>query len=507
MNADGHSSGRPLVDELAQDGPPPAVMAADPASGPMPPRQTARGAKAMDLTQGPIAKTLLLFALPTLASNVLQTLSGSVNSMWVGYYLGESALAATANANIVMFLMVALFFGFGIASTVLIGQCMGRKDHDGALRATGTVTGLAVIFSVLIALLGWLESDTILRWLATPAEAMGYAHDYLRITFLATPASMILITLTMASRGAGDAVTPLRFMILSVVLDIILNPLLIQGMGPFPKMGIAGSAMATAIASLISLIGFLLFAYTRGHVLRLPKSKLHYLIPAGPSLRFILLRGLPMGAQMLVISGAGLVMVGLVNREGLELSAAYAVVLQLWNYVQMPALAIGAAVSAMAAQNIGANRWDRVGKVTLSGAVTNMIMTGILIALMLAFDRSLLSLFLTVDGEAMNLSRHIMMLATWTYLPFGVTMVVLSTLRANGAVIPPLIILAISMFPIRLGLYYALYPSLGADAIWWSFPLSSLCSLAMALLVYRHGGWRRKGAVVGQMAQDKPKTV
>jgi Na+-driven multidrug efflux pump len=179
-------------------------------------------------------------------------------------------------------------------------------------------------------------------------------------------------------------------------------------------------------------------------------------------------------------------------------------VLQLWNYVQMPALAIGAAVSAMAAQNIGAGLWHRVGKVTVSGAVTNLAMTGVLIAIMLTFDRQLLSLFLAVDGEAMNAARHIMWLSSWTYLPFGVTMVVLSTLRSNGVVMPPLIILAISMFPVRLGLYYALYPSLGSDAIWWSFPLSSLASLAMALAVYRHGGWRKKGAVVNQMAATTP---
>lgn len=472
--------------------PPPAVIANDPAASPIPPRQTARNASGMDLTHGPITKSLLVFALPTLASNVLQTLSGSINSIWVGYFLGESALAATANANIVMFLMMALFFGFGIASTVLIGQCVGRGDHDGALRATGTVAGLSLIFSLIIAIIGWFESDAILRLLGTPAEAMTFAHDYLRITFIAIPATMLLITLTMASRGAGDAVTPLRFMILTVALDIVLNPLLIEGYGPFPRLGISGSAAATALSSLISLISLIIWAYVRGHVLRLPRNKLHYLIPAGPSLRFITLRGIPMGAQMLVVSGAGLVMVGLVNREGLGLSSAYAVVLQLWNYVQMPALAIGAAVSAMAAQNIGAGKWDRVGKITQGGIITNLVMTAVLITLLISFDRLLLSLFLDPEGEAMALARHILRLATWTFLPFGVTMVLLSTLRSNGAVIAPLVILAITMFPIRLGLYYVGYPLVGSDAIWWSFPLSSLCSLIIAAWVYRRGGWRRK---------------
>ena len=302
--------------------PTPVAAAADPAASPVPPRQTARGGGRMDLTQGPITKTLVLFALPTLASNILQTLSGSVNAIWVGQFLGEGALAATANANIIMFLMFGAFFGFGMAATVLIGQSMGRGDVDAARRATGGVIGLALIFSVVIAIVGWFASDRILGWLETPPEAFALAHDYLRVTFLAVPASMLSVTLMMASRGAGDAMTPLRFMILAVVLDIVFNPVLILGLGPFPRLGIAGSALATAAAGTISLAGMIGWFYAKNHVLRLRGHELAYLYPKWSELRFIIGRGLPMGAQMLVISGAGLVMVGLVNREGLVTAAA-----------------------------------------------------------------------------------------------------------------------------------------------------------------------------------------
>src|SRR5690606_16195207 len=281
----------------------------------------------------------------------------------------------------------------------------------------------------------------ILRLLETPAEAFGLAHDYLRVTFIAIPASMLMVTLMMASRGAGDAVTPLRFMILSVVLDIVLNPVLILGLGPFPRLGITGSALATASSGTISLVAMLVWFYARDHVLRLRGRELAYLIPKIDELRFIIAKGLPMGAQMLVISGAGLVMVGLVNREGLVTAAAYGATLQLWNYVQMPALAVGAAVSAMAAQNIGAHRWDRVGLITNSGIAINLVMTGALILLLLAFDRAALGLFLGRGSEAVEVARHIQLVATWTFLPFGTTIVIIGTLRANGSVIPPLIIL------------------------------------------------------------------
>src|SRR5690606_15796780 len=403
----------------------------------------------MDLTGGPITRTLILFALPTLASNILQTLSSSVNSVWVGQFLGESALAATANANIIMFLMFATFFGFGMAATVLIGQAIGRGDIDAARRASGGAIGLALVFALVIAVVGWFASDAILRLLETPPEAFALAHDYLRVTFLAVPASMLSVTLMMASRGAGDAVTPLRFMILAVVLDIVFNPVLILGLGPFPRLGIAGSALATAAAGTISLAGMIGWFYAKNHVLRLRGRELAYLYPKWSELRFIIGRGLPMGAQMLVISGAGLIMVGLVNREGLVTAAAYGATLQLWNYIQMPALAVGAAVSSMAAQNIGANRWDRVASVTNSGIMINLAMTGVLIVLLLAFDRAALALFLGSESPAIDVARNIQLIATWTFLPFGTTIVLISTLRANGSVVPPLVILFLSMFPIR----------------------------------------------------------
>src|SRR3546814_14701931 len=129
----------------------------------MPPRQTARGIGQLDLTGGPIAKTLILFALPTLASNILQTLSSSVNSIWVGQFLGERALAATANANIIMFLMFATFFGFGMAAPVLIGQSGGPGAVHAARRAGGGASGLALLSPVVIAVPGWFASVVIGR--------------------------------------------------------------------------------------------------------------------------------------------------------------------------------------------------------------------------------------------------------------------------------------------------------------------------------------------------------
>ncbi|MEA3046063.1 MAG: hypothetical protein QOJ53_395, partial [Sphingomonadales bacterium] len=376
-----------------------------------------------DLTSGPIGATLLAFALPTLASSILQSLNGSVNAIWVGRFLGEDALASTSNANLVMFLLMAFVFGFGMAATVMIGQAFGRRDLDGARRVVGTAIGGFLPFAVAIAILGWLFAPQLLRLLAMPPDALPLALAYLRVIFLAMPAILIMIVLMMGLRGSGDALTPLWFMILAVIFDAGLNPVFILGLGPAPRLGIAGSATATVIANYVCLSGLILYIYWRDLPLRLRGAELRYLLPDPAILRTILRKGLPMGLQMIVISSSALATIGLVNREGIETTAAFGVAMQLWTYLQMPAMALSAAASAMAAQNIGAGKWERVSAITRSGIVYNLLITGMLVVLLAIADRPALALFLGGHSPALPIARHIQLVATWSFLMFGVTLV------------------------------------------------------------------------------------
>jgi putative MATE family efflux protein len=443
-----------------------------------------------DLTTGPIATTLLAFALPTLGSNVLQSLNGSINAIWVGRFLGENALAATSNANVIMFLMFGAVFGFGMAATILVGQSMGRRDLDSARRAFGAAIGLVLVAAIVVGALGWIFAPEILRLLATPEPAFEPALAYLRVIFMGLPGQMILVLMFMGLRGTGDSLTPLRFMALSVVLDAGLNPVFILGLGPVPAMGIAGSAAATLVSGVVAVAALAAFIHFRDLPLRLKGVEMRYLLPTAGLTRTIVAKGLPIGAQMLVISVSGLAMVGLVNRLGVDTTAGYGITLQMWAYVQMPALAIGAAVSAMAAQNIGAGRWDRVGRITASGLVFNLVLTGAAVALMLLFDRQILGLFVGDGSPALPIAEHISLLATWGFILFGGTMVLFGVVRANGAVWGPLAILFVSMFPVRIGLAVALQPWLGTDALWWSFPIGSASNVILAGLYYLYGDWR-----------------
>lgn len=456
-----------------------------------------------DLTQGPIARTLLVFSTPILAGNVLQSLNGSVNAVWVGKYLGEAALTATANANIIMFLLIGLVFGVGMAATILVAQSMGAKNLTQARTVIGSSATFFGIVSVVIAAFGFPLSRHILQWMGTPEAALLLAESYLRVIFLAMPLLYLFAFVSAILRGAGDTRTPFLFLLLAVVLDVLLNPALIFGLGPLPKMGITGAAMATLTSNAISFAAMLGWLYWRKHPLWIGRQELHFFRPQAAIIQALVLKGLPMGAQMVMISMAMLMVMTMVNSYGVEISAAYGAALQLWTYVQMPAMAIGAACSTMAAQNVGAGQWGRVDGTAKAGVWCNVLMTGALSVLIVLLDRQVLGLFLPAGSEALAAARHLNHIAVGSFLFFGVTFVLSGVVRSTGAVVPPLIILGVALWGVRVPVAKLLQPWLGVDAIWWSFPASSLCAMAMSLAYYRWGRWREAHMLSQPLADEE----
>lgn len=455
----------------------------------------ATAASQRDLTVGPVAKTLFLFALPSLGVNILQSINHSVNSVWIGQFLGEEALAASANAGLILFMMFATLFGFSMATTILIGQNMGRRDVEAVRRIMGTAIGIFAFAGIATAIGGWLLAPSLLRLMATPESAFPMALAYLRVMFLSMPTSFVMILLSASLRGVGDSVTPFRNTILNVMLDIVLNPLFILGLGPIPAMGISGSALATLIAGIISLTLLVQQIYAKDLTIRLRGTELNWLRPDRLLLAAIAKLGLPMGLSMIIMAGSAVVMIGLVNREGINTVAAFGVMNQLWSYVQMPAVAVGGAVSAMVAQNIGADKWDRVSRIVVAGIGINVLMTAVLILAFTLLAVPILGLFLPSGSSAIPIAVHINHVVGWSFILMGVGVVVTFAVRANGAVLAPLLILIFAAVILRFSIGFGLYDHFGADAIWWAFNLAAMASCLLSVMYYRFGGWRRLKAM------------
>jgi putative MATE family efflux protein len=442
------------------------------------------------LTEGSISRGLLQFALPILFANVLQSLNGSVNSIWVGRFLGAAALTATSTANTVMFLLIAIAFGVALAASILVGQSIGANDMAHAKKVVGTSTTFFLGLSVAMAIAGVLICEPLLVAMKTPAASLPLAIAYMRVIFLAIPFLYMYAFVMAVLRGAGDAKTPFYFMLLSVAIDIGLNPVFIFGIGPVPRLGIAGSALATFVSQAISLTAMIVYLYRKRHPLALHSNELRLLRLNWDVIGALVKKGLPMSAQMLVMSSSGVLMISIVNRFGVDTAAAYGAALQLWNYIQMPAFSVGMAVSSMAAQNVGARKWDRVTSVARVGCVYATLLTGSGVLLLEVFNTPAYSLFLQDGSAAMAAATHINRIVTPSFIFFGITLVLFGVVRATGAVMAPLIALTIALLVVRIPLAEVFSEHWGGNAVWWSFPLSSLIATLLAVLYYKYGGWR-----------------
>jgi len=442
------------------------------------------------LTEGSIPVALFRFALPILFANVLQSLNGSVNSVWVGRFLGEAALTATSNANTVMFLLIGAAFGVAMAATIIIGQTIGANDIAETKRVIGTSATFFAAISVAMAVAGLILSRPLLIAMSTPADSLPLAVTYMRVIFLALPCLYMYAFVMAVLRGAGDSKTPFYFMLLSVGIDIALNPVFIFGLGPVPRLGIAGSALATFVAQAVSLTALIRHLYRRRHLLCLHGDELALLKPDWSLAGTLVRKGIPMSAQMLVMSLAGVLMITLVNRFGVDTTAAFGAGLQIWNYIQLPAFAVGMAVSAMTAQNVGAGKWQRVMHIAHVGILYNALLTGSIVLAIELLDTYVFGLFLPAGSNALTIASHMNRIVTGSFVFFGISVALFGVVRATGAVMAPLFILTVSLLVVRFPLAELFLPRYQVDAIWWSFPISSAVASILALLYYRHGGWR-----------------
>jgi len=442
------------------------------------------------LTEGSIPVGLFRFSLPILFANILQSLNGSVNSIWVGRYLGEAALTATSNANTVMFLLIGAAFGVALAATILIGQYVGASNLRETKRVVGTSATFFAAISVAMAAAGLLLCRPLLLAMRTPPESLELAVAYMRVIFLALPFLYMYAFVMAVLRGAGDSKTPFLFMLLSVGIDIALNPVFIFGWGPIPRLGIAGSALATFVAQAVSLTALIRHLYRRKHTLCLHRDELAYLKVDWSVVGTLVRKGIPMSAQMLVMSLSAVLMITLVNRFGTDTTAAFGAAMQIWNYIQMPAFAVGMGVSAMTAQNVGAGKWERVTRIAGIGVLYSVLLTGSIALLIELLDTQIFGLFLPAGSAALHIGSHLNRIVTGSFIFFGISVALFGVVRATGAVMMPLIVLTVSLLLVLFPLAALFLDSYHADAIWWSFPISSALAALLAGLYYKFGGWR-----------------
>lgn len=462
-------------------------------------RREANEAARLRLLNGPITRTHLVFALPILGANALQSLNLTIDQFWIARSLDVSAIAAAGNANVVMQLMFAAFMGMSGASNILIAQAVGAADWPMLKRVVGATTGFLLIASLIGAVGGLAFAPQIIRAVGTPAVSQAQAIIYLRILSLALPLLSFFTFIQVSQQSAGDSRRPFYFMLIAIGLNLVLNPLLIRGIGPFPPLGVAGSAVSTLVGQGVALTAMFILLYRRHSPIMLRREDLHHLWPDLEVLQALIVRGLPITGNAMVWQVSAAVMIGMVNAYGAVTAAAYTAASQVWNYMQMPAMALGGAATAMAAQNIGAGNWHRVDRIARSAVISALCLTGTISALLYLFGAHVLQVFLPSGSPAIQVALHLNREVLWSFALYSVTLQLIGIVRSTGAVWPATIVAFLALVCGRLVFAKLMLPYWGADAIWWSFPVGIALSVSLHSLYYRFGRWRQV-----QMLKTKP---
>jgi putative MATE family efflux protein len=444
---------------------------------------------ALDDTR-PIWRSMLVFLVPLMLSNILQSASGTLSSIYLGRLLGVRALAAASSFFPIIFFMIAFFIGIASASSVLIGQAYGARDEERLKAVAGTTLTVAIASGAVVAIGSIWFLPPLLHLIGTPADVFDDALAYAHVLFYSLPLLFVYIAYTTFVRGTGDSRTPFLSLIVSTALIVLFTPWLIRGWLGFPQFGIVGAALANIFANVVAF-AFLLVALAREkNPLALDMSIVRHM-SLEPKLLLTLVRiGIPTGVQMVMVSLAEVAVIALVNRFGSGATAAYGAVNQIVSYVQFPAISIGIGASIFGAQSIGAQRFDRLRKIARAGITLNWVICGVLIVLVYVFDYAILSLFIT-DPHVIATARDLLAITLWSYVIFGTSAVLSGLMRSSGTVLWPTALSVLSIWGVEVPVAYALAPHYGLRGVWFAYPVA-FCASLLFQTTYYYAFWRRK---------------
>jgi putative MATE family efflux protein len=440
-----------------------------------------------------LRKAFLTFLAPMMLSNILQSLFGTINGIYIGQMIGVDALAAVSVFFPIMFFFVAFVMGLSSGASVLIGQAWGAGNSQKVKAVAGTTLSVALFLAATIAISGGLFSRPLLVALATPPDILEAANSYARIMMMTMPLTFVFILLTSMMRGVGDTVTPLRALAISTAIGLVATPALIRGWLGLPQLGVASAAWASAISSCVTLLWLNFQLRRRKHALAFDIMFWRAMRPDGALLQTVLRLGIPAALGMVVMSLAELVLLGLVNSYGSNATAAYGAVNQVMSYVQFPALSIAISVSIFGAQAIGRGDAGQVGPIVRTGIEMNILLTGGLVALGYLFSGALMSLFIT-DSAVVELAQGLLHIVLWSSVLFGMATVFSGIMRASGTVWTPLLISIFAIAAIEVPSAIVLSRIIGIEGVWIAYPITfaTMCLLQMSFYMLV---WRKRAIV------------
>ncbi len=460
--------------------------------------------EAQDMTVGSPTRNLVRFSVPLLIGNLAQQLYSTVDSIVVGNYVGDGALAAIGASGPVLNLLLVLFMGVSIGASVMASQYFGAKERDSLSQTIGTTITATLACTVFVMVLGPLITRPVLTMLDTPADILNMACDYMTILFLGFLGAAFYNVISGVLRGLGDSIMPLAFLLVACFLNIGLDIWFVAGF----QWGVAGVAWATIIAQLIS--GVLC-------IIRLLKMHEHFTLtwrhlwPRFAFVKRLCKLGLPSGLTQAIFSFAMIIVQNLTNSFGSSVLAANTVVMRVDGFAMMPNFTFGSAMTTYTGQNMGAGRLDRCEKGAKAGMIMGVSVSIVLVGLILIFGKYLMMMF-TSTPEVIELGQRMLNTLAVGYIAMSVTQILSGVMRGAGDTMTPMWISVITTVvvrvPVAYGLEFLTRPEGGVmgsgtpDPLFLSLLISWVAGAVLTVIAYLRGSWKKK-AITNKAADEK----
>lgn len=451
-----------------------------------------------DMTEGTPWKRIIEFAIPMLIGNVAQQFYNTADSIIVGKYVGDNALAAVGSASPILNLLLVLFIGISIGAGILVSQYFGAKDREGLSHSIGVCITLTAIASLIIMIIGPLVTRPLLTFLNTPDSIIDWCEDYLIIFFVGIVGFSYYNILSGILRGLGDSLSALLFLLISTALNVGLDIWFVAGF----NMGVAGVALATVIAQGVSAILCLLKLIQMKDIFHL---NLKMLVPNKEYVMKLLKLGLPSGITQAIFSLAMIAVQSLTNSFGEMVIACNVIVMRVDGFAMMPNFTFGSAMTTYVGQNIGAKKMDRVDKGIADGTKIAVAVSAVITIIILIFGKYLMRIF-TDTVELVDLSMYMMRILAVGYIAMAVTQCLSGVMRGAGDTMTPMWISLITTIILRVPIAYTIayftrsadYPTGRPEATFVSLLIAWVFGAIITVFFFKKGKWREKNFVSGE---------
>ena len=442
-----------------------------------------------DFTEGRIGRAIFLLAVPMILEMAMESLFGIVNVYWVSH-LGREETAAVGITESLLTIVFTVALGLSMATTAMVARRTGEKDPDGAARVAEQSILLGILVAIPIAVIGIFFRERLFWFMNAEPTVSRVGGGYMGIIFGANVVVMLLFLINAIFRGAGDAAIAMRALWVGNIINLILDPCLIFGLGPFPELGVTGSAIATTIGRSCGVI----YQFSRlfgGHS-RVPVrwSRMRPDFVLMKSLLRISLGGM---FQYLVATAAWMLLMSVVGKFGSAAQAGYTVALRIIIVAILPSWGMSNAAATLVGQNLGAQKPARAEKSVWLAAHSNAVFLALVAAVFILLSESLIGIF-TDDPTVIPFGVHALRYISYGYVFYAYGMVVIQSFNGAGDTYTPTIINLVCFWLLQIPLAYtlALWVGMGAKGVFLAITIAESVLAIVAIQLFRRGKWKQR---------------